>query len=288
MRLPNISRVDSHGRLENAGISPTEAGAIPISYVPIRNRSVSNKRSKSPVPSQPQYPASRNYQTMDVQAPSFQQNMPDQIHDPTQAVSEFEQQQQLESTKRRLFAQANYDLAPHTMEPTQANVDDKLVQRCTRLEAYCKDLINTNKVLDTENKLAIAQIVHLLDPNQLSNFTAALRQVEQAPKTIYKKEITSGLPMGRQGRSMAQNSSRTRSISATRAGNTNMPRPSNAASTKEAAQVRSQKVIAFGASYAAPKGSTTMASNKRSTNASRQASIEKKKPGGHNKSQTHK
>ena len=47
--------------------------------------------------------------------------------------------------------------------------------------------MKTNKVLDMENKLAIAQLVHLLDPTQLSNFTSALRVVEQAPKTIYDK-----------------------------------------------------------------------------------------------------
>ena len=48
------------------------------------------------------------------------------------------------------------DLTPYNMESAQMQADDKLVQRCARLESYCKDLISTNKILDMENKLAIA------------------------------------------------------------------------------------------------------------------------------------
>lgn len=69
---------------------------------------------------------------------------------------------------------------PHST-PTQ----EQLAERCLKLESYCRDLIETNKVLDAENRLAIAQIVHLTDVNQLSNFKAALRFVSQNPKTIY-------------------------------------------------------------------------------------------------------
>jgi len=54
-----------------------------------------------------------------------------------------------------------------------------------KLEQYCRDLIQTNKVLDAENRLAIAQIVHLTDPNQLNSFVNALKHVSSAPKTIY-------------------------------------------------------------------------------------------------------
>lgn len=53
------------------------------------------------------------------------------------------------------------------------------------LEKYCRDLLQSNKVLDLENKVAIAQIVNLLSPEQLNNFTAALRFVQKAPKTVY-------------------------------------------------------------------------------------------------------
>ena len=54
---------------------------------------------------------------------------------------------------------------PFDLEAAHVSFDDKLVQRCAKLEEYCKDLLKTNKVLDMENKLAIAQLVHLLDPN---------------------------------------------------------------------------------------------------------------------------
>ena len=81
----------------------------------------------------------------------------------------------------------NLEPTPFDLEAAQVTFDDRLVERCAKLEQYCKDLLKTNKVLDMENKLAIAQLVHLLDPTQLSNFTSALRQVEQAPKTIYEK-----------------------------------------------------------------------------------------------------
>ena len=53
--------------------------------------------------------------------------------------------------------------------------DEALLNRCRTLEHYCKDLLQTNKVLDLENRVAIAQLVNLLSPEQLSNFTNALR-----------------------------------------------------------------------------------------------------------------
>lgn len=65
--------------------------------------------------------------------------------------------------------------------PTQ----EQLAERCLKLEQYCRDLIETNKVLDAENRLAIAQIVHLTDPNQLNHFATALKQVSSQPKTVY-------------------------------------------------------------------------------------------------------
>ena len=57
----------------------------------------------------------------------------------------------------------------------QYTTDEHLLNRCKQLEHYCKDLVQTNKVLDLENRVAIAQLVNLLSPNQLDNFTNALR-----------------------------------------------------------------------------------------------------------------
>ena len=34
--------------------------------------------------------------------------------------------------------------------------DEQLMQRCRQLEHYCKELVQTNKVLDMENRVAIA------------------------------------------------------------------------------------------------------------------------------------
>lgn len=67
--------------------------------------------------------------------------------------------------------------------------DEQLLQRCQTLEKYCRDLVQTNKVLDLENRVAIAQIVNLLHPDQLSNFTKALRYVKECPKTIEAAQI---------------------------------------------------------------------------------------------------
>ena len=51
--------------------------------------------------------------------------------------------------------------------------DDKqvksIVNRCQKLEDYCRELIRVNKILDCENRLAIAQIINLTDLNQLNN-----------------------------------------------------------------------------------------------------------------------
>ena len=52
--LPNVSRAESQRRKEESSLepSPRYQAAKPLSYVPIRNRSVSNKRNKSPLPVQ--------------------------------------------------------------------------------------------------------------------------------------------------------------------------------------------------------------------------------------------
>lgn len=48
-------------------------------------------------------------------------------------------------------------------------------QRCLVLEDYCRKLILTNTVLDCENRIAVAQILNLTEPQrQLQNLTAAL------------------------------------------------------------------------------------------------------------------
>jgi len=39
-----------------------------------------------------------------------------------------------------------------------------LADRCKKLEEYCRELIRTNKILDCENRIAIAQILALTEP----------------------------------------------------------------------------------------------------------------------------
>jgi hypothetical protein len=40
----------------------------------------------------------------------------------------------------------------------------ELVERLQKAEDYCRELILANKILDLENRTAIAQILHLTDP----------------------------------------------------------------------------------------------------------------------------
>lgn len=52
------------------------------------------------------------------------------------------------------------------------------------LEAYCKDLIRQNKLLDTENRLCISQLMNIFakdkgGTSQLNNFIAALQMIKQ-------------------------------------------------------------------------------------------------------------
>ena len=67
-----------------------------------------------------------------------------------------------------------------------------LADRCKKLEEYCRELILTNKILDLENRTAIAQILHLTDPkNQLQNLTAALSFIGKSGKIYSDKKSTS-------------------------------------------------------------------------------------------------
>jgi len=65
----------------------------------------------------------------------------------------------------------------------------RLKERCYKLEAYCKDLIKTNKVLDIENRLAIAQIVNIADPKQLNHLASAVNIVANSGKAYDKRKI---------------------------------------------------------------------------------------------------
>lgn len=62
---------------------------------------------------------------------------------------------------------------PQGNESTQVK---KLTERCQMLEAFCKELLHTNKLLDLENKICIAQITTLNqhDGVQLNNIAGAL------------------------------------------------------------------------------------------------------------------
>jgi hypothetical protein len=63
-----------------------------------------------------------------------------------------------------------------------------LAERCKKLEEYCRELIRTNKILDCENRIAIAQILALTEPRtQLQNLQAALTFVRQSGKLYDKK-----------------------------------------------------------------------------------------------------
>ena len=67
-----------------------------------------------------------------------------------------------------------------------------MAERCTKLEEYCRELIRTNKILDCENRIAIAQIINLTDPKtQLSNLTAALSFMGKVGKIYEKKSFAS-------------------------------------------------------------------------------------------------
>ena len=57
-------------------------------------------------------------------------------------------------------------MQPYQGPPPQIIVtDEQLLERCRTLEKYCRELLQTNKVLDLENKVAIAQLVNLLSPD---------------------------------------------------------------------------------------------------------------------------
>lgn len=67
-----------------------------------------------------------------------------------------------------------------------------MAERCKKLEEYCRELIRTNKILDCENRIAIAQIINLTDPKtQLSNLTAALSFMGKVGKIYEKKSFAS-------------------------------------------------------------------------------------------------
>lgn len=60
----------------------------------------------------------------------------------------------------------------------------RLNERCHQLEAHCRDLIKTNKLLDLENRLCISQILNINNasqggPNQLNNFVGALQMLKK-------------------------------------------------------------------------------------------------------------
>lgn len=73
-----------------------------------------------------------------------------------------------------------------------AVTDEQLLNRYKMLELYCKDLVQTNKILDLENRVAIAQLVNLLSPDQLNNFTNALRFIQSNPRQIYDSAPAGG------------------------------------------------------------------------------------------------
>ena len=58
-------------------------------------------------------------------------------------------------------------MKPHNKK--QGEELKKLAGKCNKLEKYCKDLIQANKVLDMENRLAIAQNINMTEPTQLNN-----------------------------------------------------------------------------------------------------------------------
>ena len=65
-----------------------------------------------------------------------------------------------------------------------------LNERCIQLEAYCRDLIKTNKILDMENRLCIAQILNLTNANQggskqLDNLVGALNLMKNRGDPVY-------------------------------------------------------------------------------------------------------
>ena len=74
-----------------------------------------------------------------------------------------------------------------------------LNERCLQLEAYCRDLIKTNKILDMENKLCITQILNLTNANQggtnqLNNFVGALNLLKNKSTPIYSGNSIGNIP----------------------------------------------------------------------------------------------
>ena len=65
----------------------------------------------------------------------------------------------------------------------------KLERRCKKLADYCKDLLQTNKVLDVENRLAIAQLIHMTDEQQLSNLSSAINFVAGSGVAYWGKKL---------------------------------------------------------------------------------------------------
>jgi hypothetical protein len=55
----------------------------------------------------------------------------------------------------------------------------RLVDRCQMLEGFCRELLQTNKVLDLENKICITQITSLNKEggSQLDNYAGAMELI---------------------------------------------------------------------------------------------------------------
>ena len=60
-----------------------------------------------------------------------------------------------------------------------------LEDRCQKLQTYCRELIDTNRLLDCENRLAIAQLTTHYSPSQLQNLTQAMEHLTPSPTHLF-------------------------------------------------------------------------------------------------------
>lgn len=108
---------------------------------------------------------------------------------PKQAVIDLAEMEHNELAGAYRFA-GNENDQPNTMQPQQSpfignlivqsgsesSQVRRLVERCQMLEGFCRELLQTNKVLDLENRICISQITALNKQGgtQLDNYVGAL------------------------------------------------------------------------------------------------------------------
>ncbi len=60
------------------------------------------------------------------------------------------------------------------MTKRESKENSTLLQRCLKTEAYCRELLELNKVLDLENRIAVEQLQQVLSQQQITDFATNL------------------------------------------------------------------------------------------------------------------